>query len=115
MTGRGNMNDIVGRSCIVVFLACVLTRNLPAQTQDGGPDTTRLPISEYASARSNYWIPALELPVFLASLNGAARVLYPNEMQDGKRVYSSTWETTRDHLKQQDWVNDSDPFNVNQF
>jgi hypothetical protein len=36
-------------------------------------------------------------------------------MQDGKKVYSSTFATTWDHLKDQTWVHDQDPFNVNQF
>jgi hypothetical protein len=109
------MNHIIRRSTLAVLLTCFLTQDLRAQDEDAASDTVSTPRSEDRVGGSNYWIPALEIPVFLGFLNGAARVLYPNEMQDGKRVYDSTWETTRDHLKMQDWVNDQDPFNVNQF
>src|SRR5438132_327893 len=90
------MPAIVRRSLLMVLFASVLTRDASAQTQ-------------------NYWIPALEIPAFLALLNGAARIVYPNETQDGKKVYFSTWQTTWDHLRNENWVHDKDPFNVNQF
>jgi hypothetical protein len=129
---------IVRRLTFIVLLTCVRTQNVSAQTHDAAPDTVQaqdaardtvplldappgtesLPRSEEAeeaSGRRSYWIPTLELPAFLALLNGAGRTLYPNEVRDGKRVFSSTWETTRDHLQEQDWSRDENPFNINQF
>jgi hypothetical protein len=66
-------------------------------------------------AGKSYLIPALEVPGFLVLLNGYDRLAYPNQTQDGKKVYSSSFSSTWDHLRHQDWVFDKDPFNVNQF
>jgi len=63
----------------------------------------------------SYLIPALEIPGFLVLLNIYDRIAYPNQMQDGKKVYSSTFSSTWDHLRTQNWVFDQDPFNINQF
>lgn len=65
--------------------------------------------------KKDYLIPALEVPGFLALLNIYDRFAYPNQMQDGKKVYSSTFSTTWDHVRKQNWVFDQDPFNINQF
>lgn len=67
-----------------------------------------------AGGRSNI-IPAVEITTFLVALNVYDRFAYANQYQDGKKVYSSTFSSTRDHLRQQQWVHDQDPFNVNQF
>lgn len=63
----------------------------------------------------SYLIPALEVPGFLVLLNIYDRYAYPNQMQDGKKVYSSTLSSTWGHLRKQNWVFDQDPFNINQF
>ena len=63
----------------------------------------------------SYLIPALEVSGFLGLLSIYDRYTYPNQMQDGKKVYSSTFSSTWDHLKKQNWVFDQDPFNINQF
>jgi hypothetical protein len=63
----------------------------------------------------SYLIPALEVTGFLGLLNVYDRLAYPNQMEDGKKVFSSTFSTTWDHLKNQNWVFDKDPFNINQF
>ena len=60
-------------------------------------------------------IPALEVPGFLVMLNLFDRVAYAHDYEDGKKVYSSTFASTWDHLRKQNWVVDKDPFNVNQF
>jgi hypothetical protein len=60
-------------------------------------------------------MPALEVPGFLGLLNAYDRIAYANQTQDGKKVYSSTFSSTWDHLRRQNWVFDQDPFNVNQF
>jgi hypothetical protein len=66
-------------------------------------------------ANRSYLIPALEVPGFLVLLNIYDRIAYPNQTQDGKKVYSSTFDSTWDHLRKQNWVFDQDPFNINQF
>lgn len=66
-------------------------------------------------ANRSYLIPALEVPGFLVLLNIYDRIAYPDQTQDGKKVYSSTFSSTWDHLREQNWVFDQDPFNINQF
>jgi hypothetical protein len=65
--------------------------------------------------RKNNVLPALEITGFLALLSVYDRIAYANETQDGKKVYSSTFASTWDHLRTQHWVYDQDPFNTNQF
>ncbi|HMA25823.1 MAG: DUF3943 domain-containing protein [Gemmatimonas sp.] len=67
------------------------------------------------SARRSNVVPVLETAGFLTLLSVYDRVAYANEVQDGKKVYSSTLSSTWDHLRRQTWVHDQDPFNVNQF
>ena len=63
----------------------------------------------------SYLIPALEVTGALGLLSVYDRVVYPNQMQDGKKVYSSNFTSTWDHMRKQNWVFDQDPFNINQF
>lgn len=72
-------------------------------------------LSWETGAGKSYLIPALEVPGFLGLLNVYDRLAYPNQTEDGKKVYSSTFSSTWDHLRQQNWVFDKDPFNINQF
>ena len=67
------------------------------------------------SAHRSNLLPVVETTAFLTLLSAYDRVAYRNQYQDGKRVYSSTFKSTWDHLRQQTWVHDQDPFNVNQF
>jgi hypothetical protein len=55
------------------------------------------------------------VPGFLVLLNVYDQIFYSNATEDGKKVYSSTFSSTWDHLRKQNWVFDKDPFNVNQF
>jgi hypothetical protein len=66
-------------------------------------------------AGKSYLIPALEIPGFLVLLNVYDRFAYSDQTEDGKKVYSSTFSSTWDHLRKQNWVFDKDPFNINQF
>ena len=66
-------------------------------------------------AGRSHLIPALEVPGFLALLNGYDRIAYSGENEDGKKVYNSNLATTWEHLRDQNWVYDQDPFNINQF
>lgn len=76
------------------------------------PATAQVPDS---SRDNSHLIPALELPVFLAGVNGYDRIAYARQTENGKKVFASTFTTTWDHLREQRWVHDQDPFNVNQF
>jgi hypothetical protein len=60
-------------------------------------------------------VPVVEITGFLTLLSVYDRFAYANAVQDGKKVYSSTFSSTWDHLREQRWVHDQDPFNVNQF
>ncbi|MCX5806714.1 MAG: DUF3943 domain-containing protein [Proteobacteria bacterium] len=66
-------------------------------------------------AGKSYLIPALEIPAFILALNGYNRIASPNEEQDGKKVYSVTWSTFRDHVDHGPWGFDQDAFKVNQL
>ena len=95
----------------------------PAQTVNLA--LTRLPLPEtrpVAPAREwgtgtgkSYLVPALEIPATLALLSLYDRHAYPDQMQDGKKVYSATFSSTWDHISREHWVIDEDPFAINQF
>jgi len=90
----------------------------PAEPGGGEPAPGSDPgkvLSWDTGANKSYLIPALEVPGFLGLLNIYDRIAYPNQMQDGKKVYSSTFSSTWEHLRKQNWEFDQDPFNVNQF
>jgi hypothetical protein len=72
-------------------------------------------LSWETGTRKSFLIPALEIPAFLLMLNGADRLLYPNAMQGGKKVYSTTFSTFWNHVAHGPWVIDQDAFAVNQF
>jgi hypothetical protein len=67
------------------------------------------------SGEPHWMLPAYEILGFLAINNVAARIMYPNETEDGIKVYSSTFKSTWNHIAVQRWVYDIDPFNTNQF
>jgi hypothetical protein len=82
------------------------------------PETAATPDGVHSwetGAKKSYLIPGLEVPGFLVLLSAYDRVAYPNQTEDGKKVYSSTFASTWDHLRKQNWVFDKDPFNINQF
>jgi len=77
------------------------------------PDT--LSAARTSGGEPHNLLPATEILGFLALNNIGARIMFPNETQDGIKVYSSTFKSTWDHLRTQHWVYDIDPFNTNQF
>jgi Domain of unknown function (DUF3943) len=82
----------------------------------GTPVQKKKPVLEWGQERAkSYFIPAMEVPAFILALNGFSRLAFPNEMQDGKRVYDTNLETFWDHLVHGPWVLDHDPFQVNQI
>lgn len=63
----------------------------------------------------SYLIPALEIPGFIVLLNAFDRLVLNDKEKDGKKVYSTNFSTTWDHLTRQNWTFDQDSFKVNQF
>jgi hypothetical protein len=57
----------------------------------------------------SYRIPTFEVPGFLAALSIYDRIAIPHD------VYDSTLKSTWEHVHEQHWVFDTDPFNINQF
>src|SRR5450759_1903748 len=102
------MRNIIRRSILLALLVGVPAHRAFAQA--GSPPLR----PDTAGGRSNI-IPAVEITGFLVALNLYDRAAYANTYQDGKKVYSSTFASTWDHLRQQHWVHDQDPFNVHQF
>ncbi|HYV97579.1 MAG TPA: DUF3943 domain-containing protein [Gemmatimonadaceae bacterium] len=96
-----------------VLIAALFAKG--AIAQNGNGDSARTPPPSTSTLRKSYVIPVVELPLFIAGLNGAARVIYPNEMQDGNKVYQTTYASIREHFVDQPWVYDKDPFDINQF
>ncbi len=78
-------------------------------------ESPTLALSWDTESGKSYLIPALEIPIFILLLNGADRLIYPNLVDDGKKVYSSTLKTTWDHVYHGPWTIDTDAFAMNQF
>ena len=66
-------------------------------------------------AGKSYLIPALEIPVFILALNGYYRLASPNVEEDGKKVYSVTLSSFKDHVFHGPWGFDQDAFAMNQL
>jgi hypothetical protein len=96
------------RTIAATLLVCIPAARPSAQTSTSTsrPDTS--------GGKSNV-LPVVENAGFLTLLNIYDRIAFPDEVQDGKKVFSSTFSSTWDHLREQRWVHDPDPFNVNQF
>ena len=98
----------------MALIAGVLTGRALAQTS--APDTLhRAPPNNPSGGTSSNFLPAGEIVGFLTMLSIYDRIARADEMQDGKKVYSSTFASTWEHLRTQRWVHDQDPFNINQF
>ena len=119
------MRRIVRYSIFVLLLSCPAARGALGQVVVSAPDSAgmgraSLPpgapnVAPTPREDSHFALPAYEILGFLAVNNVAARIMYPNERQDGIKVYSSTFASTWNHLHVQRWVYDLDPFNTNQF
>lgn len=108
------MRSILRQSLPLALLAAVLASRAGAQLYASAPRSLHQATPDTSGFQSNL-LPALEITGFLALLSAYDRVVYADQMQDGKKVYSSTFSSTWDHLREQHWVHDQDPFNVNQF
>lgn len=73
-------------------------------------------LSWETGAGKGYSIAGYEIATFLVLLSLHDRVFLSDERnKDGSKTYSSTFSSTWDHIRRQNWEIDSDPFNVNQF
>jgi hypothetical protein len=108
------MPNIV-RATIVVALLVATYGETRAQGIASAPVAMRRASPRDTTGGRSSAISTGEIAAFLALLNAYDRVAYANDVQDGQKVYSSTLSSTWEHLRQQRWVHDQDPFNVNQF
>jgi hypothetical protein len=79
------------------------------------PSEPKPVLSWETEAGKSYFIPALEITGFILALNAFDRLVYGNQVEDGKKVYSSNFSTFWDHVVQGRWRYDNDAFHVNQF
>jgi len=109
------------RIALCSVAACLAARNGLAQAADSaGPPKVPAPARivdslRLASGEPRFLLTAGEVLGVLTINSIASRIMFPNDMEDGKKVYSATFQSTWDHLKTEHWVYDIDPFNTNQF
>ena len=97
---------------LIVLSAAVSTRMIPAQASPASDSAHS--VAPTIGGKRNL-LPVIESASFLTLLSIHNRIVLGDAMQDGKRVYSSTFASTWEHLRSQNWVHDQDPFNINQF
>ena len=107
------------RRCLTVICLIVAwfapATGLAADSASVGEPASKPVLSWDNEAGKSYLIPALEIPTFILILNGLDRLIYPDEIEQGKKEYGSTPSTTWDHLAQGRWGIDDDNFHMNQF
>jgi hypothetical protein len=69
----------------------------------------QVPLDWGANQGISYRVPAIEVPGFLTTLSIYDRIAIPHD------VYDSTFQSSWEHLHEQHWVFDTDPFDINQF
>jgi hypothetical protein len=109
------MRPLNRRPLLLALIPCLFAgHRAAAQRSAPPPIDSRAPGPDTIGTRSTA-LATSEIAGFLVALNLYDRVAYRNQLQDGKKVYSSTVASTWDHLWDQTWVHDQDPFNTNQF
>jgi hypothetical protein len=113
------------RIAVCCLLACVAARSGFAQAGATPPDSAgppKIPAParvvdslHVQSGEPHHVLAAAEVLGVLAINSIASRILFPNDMEDGIKVYSATFKSTWNHLQTERWVYDIDPFNTNQF
>ncbi len=79
------------------------------------PDLDKPRLSWDPPAGKSYAVPAAEIAGFVLALNGFSRLVYPNEMQQGRKIYDTTPSTFWNNLTHGDWGLDADAFRTNQL
>ncbi len=102
-----------------LLLAMAMTYAVNVCAQSAPPKDERytgeLRLSWETGEGKSRLVPALEIPAFILLLNGFDRLAYPDEMQEGRKIYSTDLATFKDHLLDGHWAKDNDSFEVNQF
>ena len=114
--GRGRINTVKEVSLNALTLsdhADALSASIPSRVTPTLPVATVL--SWETGAGKSYLIPAMEIPAFLFLLNMYDRVAYADEVENGKKTYSTNLSTSWDHLVHGSWGIDHDTFSTNQF
>ncbi len=63
----------------------------------------------------SYLIPAIEVPAFNLALNGVARLIYPTQTENGKKVFKTDPSSFWDNLIRGHWGIDNDDYVTNQI
>ncbi len=79
------------------------------------PSQSKRVLSWETGEGKSYFIPALEVLGFILAVNAFDRLAYSNQVEDGKKVYSTNFYTFWDNLVHGHWRYDKDAFHVNQF
>lgn len=79
------------------------------------PEASSSAISWETGAGKSYVIPAFEIPAFILLLNQYDRLAFPNLVEGGKKVYSTSLSTFWNHVVHGPWGVDQDAFAMNQF
>ena len=79
------------------------------------PEASKTVLSWETGAGKSYLAPALEIPGFILLLNGYDRFAYPNEVEEGEKVYDTNPSIFWDHGVHGPWGSDQDNFFTNQF
>jgi hypothetical protein len=109
----GSVKDLSDNQAIDGAIIPVKDANTGKLAGTGTTDEKTL--SWETGAGKSYLIPALEIPAFLVLLNVYDRLAYPNDMEDGKKVYDTDLSTFWDHVVHGPWGIDEDAFAMNQF
>jgi hypothetical protein len=114
----GSVNDLSDNRGIQGFIITakdVSSSDLAGTDNKKKPAQTTQSLSWDTGAGKSYLIPALEIPAFILLLNGFDRLAYPNDVENGKKVYDVTLSTFWDHVVHGPWGVDEDSFAMNQF
>ena len=107
-SARAGVPEIIPKVLTSTTTVETVTKATRTTADNQGPTSPNRVLPGEPPKRKSYLIPALEIPLFELTLNGADRLIYAAE-------YKSGWNSTRDHIRKGPWVVDQDDFAVNQI
>lgn len=130
--GMSSRRLILAFALLIVLAApetCFALDLTPAPSPPASPDSESIspvqpPATPMSSKRvlnwetgegQSYIIPAIEIPAFIAALNGYDRLVYRDVRENGRRVYESNFALWWDNAIHERWGFDADAFSTNQF
>ena len=105
--------DVIQSSDTIPDITLSISTNLDPQLKYR-PNAPKRVLSWETGEGKSYLIPALEIPGFILVLNAFDRLVFSNQEENGKKIYSSNFSTFWDHLVHGPWGYDNDTFPVNQ-